>query len=71
MAFCPRHIVWPRIEPLINYVMCSFIRLSDLLSFLVKLQRYLHNPPNFHWKRENGGIDICVTSGSQDGLVKV
>lgn len=44
--------------------------LSDLLSFLVKLQRYLHNPPNFHWKRENGGIDICVTSGSQDGLVK-
>lgn len=43
---------------------------SDLLGFLKKLQKSLHNPPNFTWKAEKGGIDICVTPGSQDGLLK-
>lgn len=43
---------------------------SDLIKFLRNMQKTLHNPPNFDWKPEAGGIDICVTPGSQDGLLK-
>lgn len=43
---------------------------SDLVKFLRNMQKTLHNPPNLDWKPEAGGIDICVTPGSQDGLLK-
>lgn len=44
--------------------------ISDFVAFLKKLQKHLHNPPNFDWKPEKGGIEICITPGSQDGLLK-
>lgn len=35
------------------------------------LQKNLHNPPTASHTPENGQMDICVTTGSQEGLCKV
>ncbi|XP_036280166.1 kynurenine/alpha-aminoadipate aminotransferase, mitochondrial isoform X2 [Pipistrellus kuhlii] len=45
--------------------------IPELLSWLKKLQVKLHNPPTVHYPSSQGQMDICVTSGSQDGLCKL
>lgn len=35
------------------------------------LQKNLHNPPTASYAPDNGQMDICVTTGSQEGLCKV
>lgn len=35
------------------------------------LQKSLHNPPTAGYTPENGQMDMCVTTGSQEGLCKV
>ncbi|XP_034019995.1 kynurenine/alpha-aminoadipate aminotransferase, mitochondrial isoform X2 [Thalassophryne amazonica] len=41
--------------------------LPELLSWMKKLQKDLHNPPTDSF----GQMDMCVTTGSQEGLCKV
>lgn len=36
-----------------------------------KLQKDLHNPPTLGYSHEKGQMDMCVTTGSQEGLCKV
>lgn len=45
--------------------------IPELLSWLKQLQLRLHNPPTFHRPSSQEEMDICVTTGSQDGLCKV
>ncbi|XP_054432029.1 kynurenine/alpha-aminoadipate aminotransferase, mitochondrial [Pteronotus mesoamericanus] len=45
--------------------------IPELLSWLKQLQIKLHNPPTLHYPPSQGQMDICVTTGSQDGLCKV
>ncbi|XP_036854733.1 kynurenine/alpha-aminoadipate aminotransferase, mitochondrial isoform X2 [Manis javanica] len=45
--------------------------IPELLSWLKQLQVKLHNPPSIHYPASQGQMDLCVTSGSQDGLCKV
>ncbi|XP_077630387.1 kynurenine/alpha-aminoadipate aminotransferase, mitochondrial isoform X2 [Crocuta crocuta] len=45
--------------------------IPELLSWLKQLQVKLHNPPTINYPSSQGQMDICVTSGSQDGLCKV
>lgn len=35
------------------------------------LQKNLHNPPTASLTPKNGQMDMCVTTGSQEGLCKV
>uniref|UniRef100_A0A8C4PUH0 Aminoadipate aminotransferase n=1 Tax=Equus asinus asinus TaxID=83772 RepID=A0A8C4PUH0_EQUAS len=44
--------------------------IPELLSWLKQLQIRLHNPPTIHYPSSQGQMEICVTSGSQDGLCK-
>ncbi|XP_010993248.1 kynurenine/alpha-aminoadipate aminotransferase, mitochondrial [Camelus dromedarius] len=45
--------------------------IPELLSWLKQLQVHLHNPPTIHYPSSEGQMDICVMSGSQEGLCKV
>ncbi|KAM7142765.1 kynurenine/alpha-aminoadipate aminotransferase, mitochondrial isoform 1-T1 [Molossus nigricans] len=45
--------------------------IPELLSWLKQLQVKLHNPPTLHYPPSQGQMDICVTTGSQEGLCKV
>ncbi|XP_014446852.1 kynurenine/alpha-aminoadipate aminotransferase, mitochondrial isoform X2 [Tupaia chinensis] len=45
--------------------------IPELVSWLKKLQIKLHNPPTIHSPSSEGQMDLCVTSGSQEGLCKV
>jgi len=45
--------------------------IPELLSWLKQLQVKLHNPPTINYPTSQGQMDICITSGSQDGLCKV
>ncbi|KAG3294500.1 aminoadipate aminotransferase, transcript variant X2 [Ictidomys tridecemlineatus] len=45
--------------------------LPKLVSWLKQLQIKLHNPPTIHYPPSQGQMDLCVTSGSQDGLCKI
>lgn len=36
-----------------------------------KLQKDLHDPPTARYTPEKGQMDMCVTTGSQEGLCKV
>ncbi|ELK24903.1 PREDICTED: kynurenine/alpha-aminoadipate aminotransferase, mitochondrial isoform X1 [Myotis davidii] len=45
--------------------------IPELLSWLKQLQVKLHNPPTLHYPSSQGQMDICVTTGSQEGLCKV
>lgn len=45
--------------------------IPELLSWLKQLQVKLHNPPTIHYPPSQGQMDLCVTTGSQDGLCKV
>ncbi|XP_040821923.1 kynurenine/alpha-aminoadipate aminotransferase, mitochondrial isoform X2 [Ochotona curzoniae] len=44
--------------------------IPELLSWLKQLQVKLHNPPTLNYPPDRGQMDICVTSGCQDGLCK-
>ncbi|XP_075866835.1 kynurenine/alpha-aminoadipate aminotransferase, mitochondrial isoform X2 [Microcebus murinus] len=45
--------------------------IPELLSWLKQLQVKLHNPPTIHYPPSQGQMDLCVTTGSQEGLCKV
>uniref|UniRef100_A0A6Q2YSC3 Kynurenine/alpha-aminoadipate aminotransferase, mitochondrial n=1 Tax=Esox lucius TaxID=8010 RepID=A0A6Q2YSC3_ESOLU len=45
--------------------------IPELLSWMKTLQKDLHNPPTANYTAENGQMDMCVTTGSQEGLSKV
>uniref|UniRef100_A0A8B9CRT4 Kynurenine/alpha-aminoadipate aminotransferase, mitochondrial n=1 Tax=Anser brachyrhynchus TaxID=132585 RepID=A0A8B9CRT4_9AVES len=45
--------------------------IPELLSWLKKFQRNLHNPPTANYSPEQGQMEVCVTTGSQEGLCKV
>ncbi|KAM8938665.1 kynurenine/alpha-aminoadipate aminotransferase, mitochondrial [Pelodytes ibericus] len=43
----------------------------ELVSWLKDLQRSLHNPPTLSYSPEKGHMELCITTGSQEGLAKV
>lgn len=43
---------------------------ADLIKWLKDLQNILHKPPTLGASPEAGGLDLIVTTGSQDGLSK-
>ncbi|XP_035408698.1 kynurenine/alpha-aminoadipate aminotransferase, mitochondrial isoform X3 [Cygnus atratus] len=45
--------------------------IPELLSWLKKFQRNLHNPPTANYSPEQGQMEMCITTGSQEGLCKV
>ncbi|XP_058479569.1 kynurenine/alpha-aminoadipate aminotransferase, mitochondrial [Solea solea] len=45
--------------------------IPELLMWMKNLQKNLHNPPTANYSPENGQMDMCVTTGSQEGLCKV
>ncbi|XP_016890286.1 kynurenine/alpha-aminoadipate aminotransferase, mitochondrial isoform X2 [Cynoglossus semilaevis] len=45
--------------------------IPELLTWMKKLQMTLHNPPTASAPPEKGQMDMCVTTGSQEGLSKV
>uniref|UniRef100_A0A8C3KUP3 Aminoadipate aminotransferase n=1 Tax=Chrysolophus pictus TaxID=9089 RepID=A0A8C3KUP3_CHRPC len=45
--------------------------IPELLSWLKNFQRNLHNPPTANYSPERGQMEVCVTTGSQEGLCKV
>nr|XP_044986542.1 kynurenine/alpha-aminoadipate aminotransferase, mitochondrial isoform X2 [Jaculus jaculus] len=45
--------------------------IPELISWLRELQIKFHNPPTAYHPTSEGQLDICITSGSQDGLNKV
>uniref|UniRef100_A0A4W4GEN1 Aminotransferase class I/classII large domain-containing protein n=1 Tax=Electrophorus electricus TaxID=8005 RepID=A0A4W4GEN1_ELEEL len=45
--------------------------IPELLTWMRELQRRLHNPPTMGYSPERGQMELCVTTGSQEGLCKV
>ncbi|XP_074849126.1 kynurenine/alpha-aminoadipate aminotransferase, mitochondrial-like isoform X2 [Carettochelys insculpta] len=45
--------------------------IPELLSWLKDFQKSLHNPPTANYSPDQGQMEICVTTGSQEGLCKV
>ncbi|XP_043369322.1 kynurenine/alpha-aminoadipate aminotransferase, mitochondrial-like isoform X4 [Dermochelys coriacea] len=45
--------------------------IPELLSWLKDLQMSLHNPPTAKYSPDQGQMEICITTGSQDGLSKL
>uniref|UniRef100_A0A3Q3WPA9 Kynurenine/alpha-aminoadipate aminotransferase, mitochondrial n=1 Tax=Mola mola TaxID=94237 RepID=A0A3Q3WPA9_MOLML len=45
--------------------------IPELLTWMKNLQKNLHNPPTASYAPEKGQMDMCVTTGSQEGLCKV
>ncbi|XP_053716611.1 kynurenine/alpha-aminoadipate aminotransferase, mitochondrial isoform X2 [Synchiropus splendidus] len=45
--------------------------IPELLTWMKNLQKSLHSPPTAAYQPEEGGMDMCVTTGSQEGLCKV
>lgn len=45
--------------------------IPELLMWMKNLQKNLHNPPTATYSPEKGQMDMCVTTGSQEGLCKV
>ncbi|KAF4799523.1 Kynurenine/alpha-aminoadipate aminotransferase, mitochondrial [Turdus rufiventris] len=45
--------------------------IPELLSWLKDFQRTLHDPPTANYSPEQGQMEVCVTTGSQEGLCKV
>ena len=52
-------------------VLFSLCSIPELLTWMKNLQKSLHNPPTAAYSPENGQMDMCVTTGSQEGLCKV
>ncbi|XP_047191882.1 kynurenine/alpha-aminoadipate aminotransferase, mitochondrial-like isoform X3 [Scophthalmus maximus] len=47
------------------------LKIPELLTWMKNLQKDLHNPPTAAYTPEKGQMDMCVTTGSQEGLCKV
>ncbi|XP_056316955.1 kynurenine/alpha-aminoadipate aminotransferase, mitochondrial [Danio aesculapii] len=45
--------------------------IPELLSWMKDLQKSLHNPPTASFSAERGQMEMCVTTGSQEGLCKI
>ncbi|KAJ3585678.1 hypothetical protein NHX12_014397 [Muraenolepis orangiensis] len=45
--------------------------IPELVTWMKSLQCSLHNPPSAGYSPERGQMDLCVTTGSQEGLCKV
>ncbi|XP_062373108.1 kynurenine/alpha-aminoadipate aminotransferase, mitochondrial [Sardina pilchardus] len=45
--------------------------IPELVSWMKELQKSLHNPPTVGYSPERGQMEMCVTTGSQEGLCKV
>ncbi|XP_016091600.1 kynurenine/alpha-aminoadipate aminotransferase, mitochondrial [Sinocyclocheilus grahami] len=45
--------------------------IPELLSWMKDLQKSLHNPPTAGYSPERGQMEMCVTTGSQEGLCKI
>uniref|UniRef100_A0A673BSW1 Kynurenine/alpha-aminoadipate aminotransferase, mitochondrial n=1 Tax=Sphaeramia orbicularis TaxID=375764 RepID=A0A673BSW1_9TELE len=45
--------------------------IPELLTWMKNLQKNLHNPPTATYSPEKGQMEMCVTTGSQEGLCKV
>uniref|UniRef100_A0A671W1X4 Kynurenine/alpha-aminoadipate aminotransferase, mitochondrial n=1 Tax=Sparus aurata TaxID=8175 RepID=A0A671W1X4_SPAAU len=45
--------------------------IPELLTWMKNLQKNLHNPPTASYAPEKGQMEMCVTTGSQEGLCKV
>ncbi|KAM6909105.1 kynurenine/alpha-aminoadipate aminotransferase, mitochondrial isoform 1-T1 [Xenentodon cancila] len=45
--------------------------IPELLTWMKNLQKDLHNPPSACYSPDKGQMDMCVTTGSQEGLCKV
>uniref|UniRef100_A0A673ND35 Kynurenine/alpha-aminoadipate aminotransferase, mitochondrial n=1 Tax=Sinocyclocheilus rhinocerous TaxID=307959 RepID=A0A673ND35_9TELE len=45
--------------------------IPELLSWMKDLQKSLHNPPTTGYSPERGQMEMCVTTGSQEGLCKI
>ncbi|KAG5845579.1 hypothetical protein ANANG_G00140780 [Anguilla anguilla] len=45
--------------------------IPELISWMKDLQRNLHNPPTASYSVEAGQMEMCVTTGSQEGLCKI
>uniref|UniRef100_A0A8C5MTT9 Kynurenine/alpha-aminoadipate aminotransferase, mitochondrial n=1 Tax=Leptobrachium leishanense TaxID=445787 RepID=A0A8C5MTT9_9ANUR len=45
--------------------------IAELISWLKNLQKSLHNPPTLTYSPEKGQMDMCITTGSQEGLAKI
>ncbi|KAJ8382221.1 hypothetical protein SKAU_G00029990 [Synaphobranchus kaupii] len=45
--------------------------IPELVSWMKELQRNLHSPPTASYCMEGGEMEMCVTTGSQEGLCKI
>ncbi|KAM3831267.1 kynurenine/alpha-aminoadipate aminotransferase, mitochondrial isoform 3-T5 [Vipera latastei] len=45
--------------------------IPELLSWLKDLQKTFHNPPTVDYSPQEGQMEMCITTGSQEGLCKV
>ncbi|KAJ7397951.1 Kynurenine/alpha-aminoadipate aminotransferase, mitochondrial [Pitangus sulphuratus] len=57
--------------PAVKQLRSNTTRIPELLSWLKDFQRSLHNPPTANYSPEQGQMEVCVTTGSQEGLCKV
>nr|KAG5714143.1 hypothetical protein BaRGS_020471 [Batillaria attramentaria] len=46
------------------------LRMSDILQWVKKLQKEMHNPPTLGIKDPERQLDVLITAGSQDGICK-
>lgn len=61
----------PRVTSLLSSCRRPCVRIPELLTWMKTLQKNLHNPPTADYSPEKGQMDMCVTTGSQEGLCKV
>ncbi|XP_072543492.1 kynurenine/alpha-aminoadipate aminotransferase, mitochondrial [Salminus brasiliensis] len=47
------------------------VGIPELVSWMKELQKRLHDPPTINYSPERGQMEMCVTTGSQEGLCKV
>ncbi|XP_013922114.1 PREDICTED: kynurenine/alpha-aminoadipate aminotransferase, mitochondrial [Thamnophis sirtalis] len=45
--------------------------IPELLSWLKDMQKTIHNPPTVDYSPKEGQMEMCITTGSQEGLCKV
>ncbi|XP_039179087.1 kynurenine/alpha-aminoadipate aminotransferase, mitochondrial isoform X2 [Crotalus tigris] len=45
--------------------------IPELLSWLKDLQKTVHNPPTVDYSPQEGQMEMCITTGSQEGLCKL
>ncbi|XP_063166372.1 kynurenine/alpha-aminoadipate aminotransferase, mitochondrial [Candoia aspera] len=45
--------------------------IPELLSWMKDLQKSFHNPPTADYSPQEGQMEMCITTGSQEGLCKV